>query len=89
MALLFQIEDVGSWLKNLRLHKYGSLFSQLSYEEMLGLNEEYLESKVGRQLVMAVHPSYIYSLPHFLLVLLIIDRYLIWPKIHEVHTCFQ
>lgn len=61
MALLFQIEDVGSWLKNLRLHKYGSLFSQLSYEEMLGLNEEYLESKVGRQLVMAVHPSYIYS----------------------------
>lgn len=73
MALLFQIEDVGSWLKNLRLHKYGSLFSQLSYEEMLGLNEEYLESKVGRQLVMAVRPSFIYSLPQFLLVLLIID----------------
>lgn len=39
------MKDVGSWLKNLRLHKYGSLFSQLSYEEMLGLNEEYLESK--------------------------------------------
>ena len=49
-GFLFQIEDVGSWLKNLRLHKYGSLFSQLSYEEMLGLNEEYLESKVCRQL---------------------------------------
>lgn len=42
----FYFVDVGSWLKNLRLHKYGSLFSQLSYEEMLGLNEEYLESKV-------------------------------------------
>ncbi|XP_078351384.1 LOW QUALITY PROTEIN: protein Smaug homolog 1-like [Oculina patagonica] len=39
------MKDVGSWLKNLRLHKYGSLFSQLSYEEMLGLNEDYLESK--------------------------------------------
>jgi len=37
---------VGSWLKNLRLHKYGSLFSQLSYEEMLKLNEDYLENKV-------------------------------------------
>ena len=42
----FIFVDVGSWLKNLRLHKYGSLFSQLSYEEMLGLNEDYLESKV-------------------------------------------
>ena len=38
--------EVASWLKNLRLHKYGSLFAQLSYEEMLGLNEEYLDSKV-------------------------------------------
>lgn len=37
---------MGSWLKNLRLHKYGSLFSQLSYEEMLKLNEDYLENKV-------------------------------------------
>ncbi|KAJ7380000.1 Protein Smaug 2 [Desmophyllum pertusum] len=39
------MKDVGSWLKNLRLHKYGSLFSQLSYEEMLGLDEDYLEDK--------------------------------------------
>ncbi|XP_068681793.1 protein Smaug homolog 2-like isoform X1 [Montipora foliosa] len=39
------MKDVGSWLKNLRLHKYGSLFSQLSYEEMLGLSEEYLDNK--------------------------------------------
>lgn len=46
---LFCFLEVGSWLKNLRLHKYGSLFSQLSYEEMLGLNEEYLESKVCKQ----------------------------------------
>ena len=81
MGFLFQIEDVGSWLKNLRLHKYGSLFSQLSYEEMLSLNEEYLESKVCRQLDMVVHPSYIYGLSHFLLVLLI-DRQIL-------NTCFQ
>ncbi|EDO48639.1 predicted protein, partial [Nematostella vectensis] len=37
--------DVPMWLKSLRLHKYGSLFSQLSYEEMLNLSDEYLESK--------------------------------------------
>jgi hypothetical protein len=37
--------DVAAWLKSLRLHKYGSLFSQLSYEEMLELDENYLESK--------------------------------------------
>lgn len=60
--------DVGSWLKNLRLHKYGSLFSQLSYEEMLGLNEEYLESKVCRHQVTTVSP-YICSLSQSSLVL--------------------
>ncbi|CAH3043577.1 unnamed protein product, partial [Pocillopora meandrina] len=39
------MKEVGSWLKNLRLHKYGSLFAQLSYEEMNGLTDEYLETK--------------------------------------------
>ncbi|XP_032221815.2 protein Smaug homolog 1 [Nematostella vectensis] len=39
------MKDVPMWLKSLRLHKYGSLFSQLSYEEMLNLSDEYLESK--------------------------------------------
>ena len=83
MAFWFQIEDVGSWLKNLRLHKYGSLFSQLSYEEMLGLNEEYLESKVCRQLFMVY-----LQLISVLVGIIKIDRYLIWHRIHKVNTCF-
>ena len=33
------------WLKSLRLHKYTSLFQQISYDEMLGLTEEQLESQ--------------------------------------------
>ncbi|KAK3748745.1 hypothetical protein QZH41_015688 [Actinostola sp. cb2023] len=37
--------DVPGWLKSLRLHKYGSLFAQLSYEDMLELEDGYLESK--------------------------------------------
>ena len=73
MDFWFQIEDVGSWLKNLRLHKYGSLFSQLSYEEMLGLNEEYLESKVCRQLFMVY-----LQLISVLVGIIKIDRYLKW-----------
>ncbi|XP_031570980.1 protein Smaug homolog 1-like [Actinia tenebrosa] len=39
------MRDVPGWLKTLRLHKYGSLFSQLSYEEMLDLDENHLEAK--------------------------------------------
>lgn len=29
-----------AWLKSLRLHKYWRLFSQLTYEQMLSLNED-------------------------------------------------
>ncbi|XP_063108804.1 protein Smaug homolog 2 isoform X3 [Cavia porcellus] len=37
--------DVPSWLKSLRLHKYAALFSQMSYEEMMTLTEQHLESQ--------------------------------------------
>lgn len=36
------MKDVPAWLKSLRLHKYVSLFAQLSYEEMLTLTDEKL-----------------------------------------------
>lgn len=35
---------IGVWLKSLRLHKYFWLFSNMSYEEMLEITEEYLEN---------------------------------------------
>lgn len=38
--------DVPAWLKSLRLHKYASLFSQMTYEEMMILTEQHLESQV-------------------------------------------
>ncbi|XP_053330144.1 protein Smaug homolog 2 isoform X2 [Spea bombifrons] len=38
------MKDVPTWLKSLRLHKYASLFSQMSYEEMMTLTEQHLES---------------------------------------------
>lgn len=37
--------DVPQWLKSLRLHKYAWLFASMTYEEMLGLSEEGLESR--------------------------------------------
>uniref|UniRef100_A0A8C5A5Q4 SAM domain-containing protein n=1 Tax=Gadus morhua TaxID=8049 RepID=A0A8C5A5Q4_GADMO len=37
--------DVPAWLKSLRLHKYASLFSQMTYEEMMILTEHHLESQ--------------------------------------------
>lgn len=40
------MKDVPSWLKSLRLHKYAALFSQMSYEEMMTLTEQHLESQV-------------------------------------------
>ncbi|XP_038195824.1 protein Smaug homolog 2 isoform X2 [Arvicola amphibius] len=40
-----QAPDVPSWLKSLRLHKYAALFSQMSYEEMMTLTEQHLESQ--------------------------------------------
>ncbi|KAM9812936.1 protein Smaug homolog 2 [Syngnathus typhle] len=39
------MKDVPAWLKSLRLHKYASLFSQMSYEEMMILTEHHLESQ--------------------------------------------
>ncbi|XP_053577561.1 protein Smaug homolog 2 isoform X2 [Bombina bombina] len=39
------MKDVPLWLKSLRLHKYASLFSQMSYEEMMTLTEHDLESQ--------------------------------------------
>uniref|UniRef100_A0A8C2X2J7 Sterile alpha motif domain containing 4B n=1 Tax=Cyclopterus lumpus TaxID=8103 RepID=A0A8C2X2J7_CYCLU len=37
--------DVPAWLKSLRLHKYASLFSQMTYDEMMILTEHHLESQ--------------------------------------------
>ncbi|XP_007886325.1 protein Smaug homolog 1 isoform X1 [Callorhinchus milii] len=39
------MKDVPAWLKSLRLHKYAALFSQLTYEEMMGLTEVQLEAQ--------------------------------------------
>ncbi|XP_028920609.1 protein Smaug homolog 2 isoform X1 [Ornithorhynchus anatinus] len=39
------MKDVPSWLKSLRLHKYAALFSQMSYEDMMTLTEQHLESQ--------------------------------------------
>uniref|UniRef100_A0A4W4DP10 SAM domain-containing protein n=1 Tax=Electrophorus electricus TaxID=8005 RepID=A0A4W4DP10_ELEEL len=39
------VVNVPTWLKSLRLHKYASLFSQMSYEEMMVLTEQHLESQ--------------------------------------------
>lgn len=40
------VADVPSWLKSLRLHKYTTLFQQLSYDQMMALNEVILEKQV-------------------------------------------
>lgn len=34
---------IGVWLKSLRLHKYFWLFTNMSYEQMMNMTEEYLE----------------------------------------------
>ncbi|CAL4058781.1 unnamed protein product, partial [Meganyctiphanes norvegica] len=39
------MRDVGAWLKSLRLHKYSPLLSNLSYQELLALDEVTLESQ--------------------------------------------
>ncbi|KAE8586586.1 hypothetical protein XENTR_v10021707 [Xenopus tropicalis] len=39
------MKDVPAWLKSLRLHKYAALFSHMSYEEMMSLNECQLEAQ--------------------------------------------
>lgn len=37
--------DVPMWLKSLRLHKYSHIFTDITYEQMLGLTEDYLDKK--------------------------------------------
>lgn len=39
------MKDVPAWLKSLRLHKYAALFSQMTYDEMMGLTECQLEAQ--------------------------------------------
>ena len=42
------VVDVSTWLKSLRLHKYSPLFQQMTYDEMMNLTDEWLESRVSR-----------------------------------------
>lgn len=44
-SVTFFFLDVPMWLKSLRLHKYSHIFNDLTYEQMLELNDEYLEQK--------------------------------------------
>nr|XP_023695664.1 protein Smaug homolog 1 isoform X1 [Paramormyrops kingsleyae] len=39
------MRDVPAWLKSLRLHKYASLFSTMTYDEMMSLTEQQLETQ--------------------------------------------
>ncbi|XP_022331354.1 protein Smaug homolog 1-like [Crassostrea virginica] len=39
------MRDVPTWLKSLRLHKYAYLFQQMTYEEMLTVSEDWLETQ--------------------------------------------
>jgi len=39
------MKDIPMWLKSLRLHKYAHIFSELKYEEMLNLSEDFLDRK--------------------------------------------
>ena len=39
------ITEIREWLKSLRLHKYTKILLELSYEELLQLNDEVLERK--------------------------------------------
>ncbi|XP_053664372.1 protein Smaug [Anopheles marshallii] len=38
------MSSIAHWLKSLRLHKYVWLFSNLTYDKMLGITEEYLQN---------------------------------------------
>ncbi|XP_032589945.1 protein Smaug isoform X2 [Drosophila grimshawi] len=38
------MSGIGLWLKSLRLHKYIELFKNMTYEEMLQISEEFLQS---------------------------------------------
>jgi len=39
------MKDVQMWLKSLRLHKYSHIFTDITYDQMLNLTEDFLESK--------------------------------------------
>lgn len=38
-------EDVPTWLKNLRLHKYTHIFCRINYDQMIELSEQYLSQE--------------------------------------------
>ena len=38
------MSNIGQWLKSLRLHKYVWLFSNITYDQMLDITEDYLQS---------------------------------------------
>ena len=48
--MLLLCADVSLWLKGLRLHKYSNLFESIQYEDMLSLNDHWLETQVCSQL---------------------------------------
>ena len=41
----FSISEIREWLKSLRLHKYTKILLELTYEDLLELNDEALEKK--------------------------------------------
>ena len=41
------IVEFPAWLKGLRLHKYSQLFQSMSYEDMLNMDEKWLEDRVS------------------------------------------
>jgi len=48
---------VPGWLKSLRLHKYSTLFQQLSYEQMMALNDLVLIQQVRQSINQSSHPE--------------------------------
>ena len=59
--------DVPTWLKSLRLHKYAYLFQQMTYEEMLTVSEDWLETQVTPHTVQFTYCNLLRlkSLPNF------------------------
>jgi hypothetical protein len=43
--LLLPVSDVPVWLKSLRLHKYTRMFQEMTYDEMMALNDQKLEER--------------------------------------------
>ena len=61
------------WLKSLRLHKYASLFSQITYDEMMTLSEHHLESQVNRSAHTYMH-VYTHARTHTQCVALVVQK---------------